>query len=44
MTLHDYSVDYYESSLNDGSLVNCFIENLFEEEEGPFGEADCAGL
>lgn len=43
MTAHDYSVHYYESSLNDGSLDNCFIENLFEE-EGPFGEADCAGL
>lgn len=44
MTAQDHSVHYFESSLNDGALEYCFIENLFEEEEGPFGEADCAGL
>ncbi len=43
MNTQDYSVLYYESSLNTGGLDNCYIENLFEE-EGPFGESDCAGL
>lgn len=39
----DQSVLYFENSLNEGNLNPNFIENLFDE-EGPFGEADCAGL
>ena len=43
MTTQDESVLYFESSLNEANLNPNFIENLFDD-EGPFGEADCAGL
>lgn len=32
------------ASLQAEDLENDFIENRFDDEEGAFGEADCAGL
>ncbi|WP_293895000.1 hypothetical protein [Flavobacterium sp.] len=43
MTTQDPYVLYFESSLNEGNLNPNYIEDLFDE-DGPFGEADCAGL
>lgn len=43
MMTQDQSVLYFENSLNEGNLNPNFIKNLFDE-EGSFGEADCAGL